>query len=341
VRQAWLSPVLAACALGGTVTMTLGAAAGCGARTDLPTYRTAESAVFLSAGSFQVVRASKTWTWDGKAWAQLAAKGPPGRSEAVMAPLAGAVVLFGGGQPCDLCPVDGGFSSFVPLFDTWTWDGTEWSELNARGPSPFGGGRAVMARLGGSLVFLDGRTSADDNLGETWTWDGQTWTQLDAPGPPPRHEAVMAPLEAKLVLFGGLQGPEPTKTSRADTWTWDGRRWTERNVSGPSGRGAAVMAPLDGNLVLFGGAPGTNTTLGDTWLWDGAKWTEMHVPGPPGRASAVMVPFADKLVLFGGYNYDCNCDLRDTWTWDGAQWTELHVPGPPPASSVGGVMAGP
>lgn len=57
-----------------------------------------------------------TWTFDGQAWRRAASSvSPPARSNHAMAPINGAVVLFGGN------------ASPSYLADTWTWDGTSWT----------------------------------------------------------------------------------------------------------------------------------------------------------------------------------------------------------------------
>jgi hypothetical protein len=48
----------------------------------------------------------------------------------------------------------------------------------------------------------------------------------------------MAPVDGKLVLFGGV-GPG---MNLADTWTWDGTVWTQIDVAGPSARAGTAMA---------------------------------------------------------------------------------------------------
>jgi hypothetical protein len=70
-----------------------------------------------------------TWSWDGSAWASIpVANPPPARFHAGMATFQGAVVMFGG---AGAIPAGPGF-----LDDTWTWDGTTWTQVATSGPSP-------------------------------------------------------------------------------------------------------------------------------------------------------------------------------------------------------------
>jgi hypothetical protein len=226
---------------------------------------------------------------------------------------AGVAILFGGVHPT---------ADF--LADTWTWNGTAWTELAT--PGPPSRASAAMAALNGKVFLFGGFSSGGvDNEGlvpnDTWEWDGAAWTNLHVAGPPARLGAVMAPLDGKLVLFGG----NDYARLLSDTWTWDGVAWKELDVAGPPARDLSVMVPLGGKLVLFGGDDGGPGALSDTWTWDGTAWTEITVTGPSPRFGAVMAPLDGKLILFGGGTV---LDLSDTWSWDGTAWTELDVAGP-------------
>jgi N-acetylneuraminic acid mutarotase len=223
-----------------------------------------------------------TWSWNGTSWRQLASSGPPARAGAVMAQLGDVLVLFGGfGSPSPDALAQS-------LGDTWTWDGTGWTQRTVAGPPPRDG--AVMAPLGDRLVLFGG----EDRTGytfyaDTWTWDGAQWTKLDGPGPSDRSDAVMAPLDGKLVLLGGDCYCAPGGgTFDSDTWTWDGASWTREGASGPALFLAAV-APFAGRLVVFGGiSPGSFDDSAATQIWTGTSWTAVTTAGPSARDSAAM-----------------------------------------------------
>jgi hypothetical protein len=75
---------------------------------------------------------NQTWTWDGTNWTLQNVNSPSARSYASMATYKNTVVLFGG---CDygFDGVDGGTTC---LDDTWTWDGSIWTQHFVSGPSP-------------------------------------------------------------------------------------------------------------------------------------------------------------------------------------------------------------
>jgi N-acetylneuraminic acid mutarotase len=143
----------------------------------------------------------------------------------------------------------------------------------------------------------------------------------------------MAPLNGKLILFGG--GSPGTENALSDTWSFDGNAWTQVNTTGPSGRWGAAMTPLGDKLVLFGGGAstavvGTNVFNADTWTFDGATWTQLSASGPPGRAWGGAATLGGRFVLFGGrVSGQGYASLNDTWTFDGNSWSQLSIAGGP------------
>ena len=79
--------------------------------------------------------------------------------------------------------------------DTWTWNGSSWTQQNVVGPSKrYGAGTAT---IGGAVVLFGGNAATTSgtagflSVGDTWTWDGSTWTQQTTPGPGPRVFPMM------------------------------------------------------------------------------------------------------------------------------------------------------
>ena len=204
-----------------------------------------------------------TWIWDGTTWtdthADSSGSTPAPRDSAVMAPLGGRLVLFGGEDTGAL------------YGDTWSWDGAAWSLLQVAGPPATSD--AVMAPLEGKLVLFMGTTS------DTWTFDGAAWSKVATTGPSPRSGAAMAPLNGKLFLFGGTL----KANDNAETWMWDGTQWTQLAIAGPSARYGFAMTAFAGKIVLFSGTRSVNgtDTLDDTWTFDGSTWTQVNAAYHP------------------------------------------------------------
>jgi hypothetical protein len=227
-------------------------------------YDPSSGQVVLFGGAGNSGLLGDTWTWNGTTWTQQTpATSPPARFSATMAYDAnsGQVVLFGGQG-------DGGLDS---LGDTWTWNGTTWTQQTAAtSPPP----RAVAAMTydanSGQVLLFGGNGNGVDLpfLNDTWTWNGTTWTQLSpATSPPLTGQAMMAydANSGQIVLFGGVN--DEGLNVLGDTWTWNGTTWTQQTpVTSPEARFSAAMAydPSSGLVVLFGGE-GTSSILGDTW----------------------------------------------------------------------------
>ena len=178
-----------------------------------------------------------TWAWNGIDWRQLTPAAAPSAREnhrMVYDARRGRMVLFGGEH------------QFVPLGDTWEWDGSTWIHRNVPGPSPrsdyglaYDAGRGVTVLYGGSNLF--------QSLSDTWEWDGVQWTQRSPTNvPPPGFDVGMAydAARGRVVLS--------TDTLLTRTWEWDGHDWhpspAPKVITGP-----AVYASGAGHVVMFAG----------------------------------------------------------------------------------------
>jgi hypothetical protein len=152
---------------------------------------------------------NQTWTWDGTTWTrQHPAASPSARDAASMVydAATGTVVLFGGNTN----------KPNGHLADTWTWDGTTWTQQSPA-TSPPARDYASMAydAATGTVVLFGGQSSnVITDLADTWTWDGTTWTQQSpATSPPASDMGVMAydaATSTAVLLPGGT----------SETWTW-------------------------------------------------------------------------------------------------------------------------
>lgn len=244
---------------------------------------------------------------------------PPAREGAAMAfdSTTNQTILFGG------------YSNGQLLQDTWSWDGTKWTQLFPVTSPPVRSDAAIAFDPSTNQIILFGGFSNSGNLSDTWSWDGNNWTQqTPANSPSARSGSRMAfdSINNLLILFGGFSG----STVVNDTWNWNGTNWIQLldgTTNSPPARSDATMAfgPTVNQMILFGGF-GPVTFLNDTWSWDGATttWVELNdgsSGSPPVRDNAVMCydPVNNQNILFGGRNI--SGDLGDTWSWDGTAWT--------------------
>jgi uncharacterized protein (TIGR03437 family) len=246
----------------------------------------------------------------------------------------GQVVLFGGGNELNTWG------------DTWTWDGTNWTQQLVQFPETSPDQRSGAAMVYDSahhqvVLFAGFGLGGDTHHNDTWVWDGTNWTQLSpASSPPARQFHAMAydSLHGQVVLFGGIN---QTNQYYQDTWVWDGANWTEMSPSSiPPNRAYHSMAydSTHQNVVLFGGGSSTGI-FNDTWVWNGANWTqEFAGSSPSSRYSQAMAYDSahSQTVMFGGCGSQGN--LGDTWVWNGGNWT-LASPLASPSARCGHAMA--
>ena len=256
-------------------------------------------------------------------WVDLSpASVPPARTSASMAydTATGDMVLFGGDEVSD--------GSDTMLSDTWTWDGSTWTEQfpTDSPPARYGASMAYDAATGDMVLF--GGISANGDLADTWIWNGINWSEaLPTTSPPSRYAASMAydATTDNVVLFGGLED----RSILQDTWTWNGTNWAHAGGSNkPPARYSASMAydGSSGDVMLFGGYGGGSGGLNDTWAWNGSTWAALSPAESPSvryGASLAYDAAIGQMVLFGGYDSGSS-DLADMWTFDGSTWAELY-----------------
>jgi hypothetical protein len=106
-----------------------------------------------------------TWTFDGATWDQVSlTSAPPARYGAQAGTLGAAFYVFGGAS--------GNVGDATGLGDTWSFDGTRWTEVTVTGPLVFP--LAGAASLGGSVIGIDARTVGQ----ATFRFDGASWSQI-------------------------------------------------------------------------------------------------------------------------------------------------------------------
>jgi hypothetical protein len=235
------------------------------------------------------------------------------------------VFLYGGHAPSP----DGSADDYG---DTWTWDGSTWTEHNPPGPTP--GIRLISRaafdpRLGGVLLvggLVGGEGRDNPPLADTWLWDGAAWQQLPVEGPPARSFHTLAYDEARqrLVLFGGFdrpayQGGQP----RLDTWEWDGAAWT---------CAFACDDPYTFPTVALASATPTPTTP------TGLAPSAAQAPAPCNGHDLAYFPSLQLTLLVncGPERPDAAPDPLQLWGWDGAAWRLIDASGPP-LRQLGGV----
>jgi hypothetical protein len=155
-----------------------------------------------------------TWTFDGSSWTQQHPDhSPPPRFAAAMTydPFTRTIVLFGGNAS----------ETQNSLSDTWTWDGTDWTEQHpATVPTARSYATMSFDQDSASAIMFGGCApcfgSPND---ETWAWDGSDWhleQPLHAPSATMNAASVGAEAGNSMLLFGGRRNPMITWDSGTD-----------------------------------------------------------------------------------------------------------------------------
>lgn len=151
----------------------------------------------------------RTWEYDGVTWANVTTPAsPPARSLSAMIfdPVHCRALLFGG-QP-GTGPLNG-------LSDTWSYDGTNWTQVNTPTAPPGRWGHAMAFDTSRGRIVLFGGYGpaypAGGDTNDTWEFDGTTWVQvLPQSTPPSTGRASIAYDESRdrMAMFGGLGGQD-------------------------------------------------------------------------------------------------------------------------------------
>jgi hypothetical protein len=158
----------------------------------------------------------ETWTWDGSDWSLQSGSSPVKRLGYALAydPSRKTDIFFGGAL---------GGGPNPNLADTWSWNGSSWTQLHPiHTPSP-GDAYATFDESLNTLVLLD-------FTGNVWRWSGTDWIAVPSSGQGPgtyHRDAAFGydPVSRQVIVFGGSSGGAAT----AHTWLWDGgtAAWTQ------------------------------------------------------------------------------------------------------------------
>ena len=272
----------------------------------------------------------------GPSWTNFAGIRPTGRADGAIAfhTASGNIVRFGG-----ICGTPN-----VSCADTWTFNGTSWSEHFPATPPPARQGTAMAYHPDSQRLVMFGgynQYAATPLLGDTWTWDGTDWHLEGGGAQSPGARAGHMVIETAwgTLLWGGHDGTE----YRNDMWRWTGSEWLLVDSGTPTPRtnyGAAYDSRRD-RVVVFGGREdcASGSYLNETWEWDGDSWLQRFPttsPSPRERSRLAYDSARSRVVLYGGF--DGTNELSDTWEWDGDNWIQ-RSPTSVPGSSSGHAMS--
>ena len=104
------------------------------------------------------------------------------------------------------------------LSDTWTWNGTTWTERFPATIPPARDAASMAYDPATGEMVLFGGIRGESDMADTWVWNGTTWMQRSpANSPSARDGSSVAfdPGTGNLELFGGYDG-----NVLSDTWAY-------------------------------------------------------------------------------------------------------------------------
>ena len=221
------------------------------------------------------------------------------------------------------------------LNDTWTWDGSTWTQHQVPAPPHRGFSAATFHTDRGTVLLHGGRGNGRTTLSDTWEWDGNTWKEIASTGPyqSDHHQMVYLKHEKKLFAFGGWNGEDVS----GETWLWKGS-WEQIKADGPRKRAAFGMTYDDAEkrVILFGGL-WINGQYADLWQWKDQIWKQLGGPYDNSSLDHHAMTYdisRQQVVLFGGKNYRYVLSGK-TQSIEENLVAQLSSEGPSPRASIG------
>jgi len=151
------------------------------------TYDTTRNVTVVYGGSNNA-----TWEWDGSDWQHVQpVKSPIGRTRTTMA--------YDEAHQCAV--MFGGQGSTQYLYDTWTYDGTTWTQQTPN-KAPKVGGKLVYDAARKRTLLLQ---TYPNSPGAVWEWDGTDWGQVGSMSFSPVAMAYDS-ARSRTVFFGTPSG---------------------------------------------------------------------------------------------------------------------------------------
>jgi len=233
-----------------------------------------------------------TWVFAHGTWKDLSANltvAPPARwyNSFVWDASDGYGLLFGGRNPS------------TDLNDTWTFNGTAWTQVvTSVAPPPITTGRTVYDAADGNVWLYGGYSImpvGPNAYNFTWTYHGGVWTNITANvtgAPADPHQvsyAVYDSLDGDVLMYGGSGTGGANCTQPGNTWTYRNGSYVNLTsgigTSPPVGAGSRMMAddPAIGGVLLYGGWDGGSCGLSnETWVYHAGSWSPEALPWNPG-----------------------------------------------------------
>jgi tetratricopeptide (TPR) repeat protein len=117
--------------------------------------------------------------------------------------------------------------------DTWTWNGSEWVELEVKGPAARSF-HAMTYDVDARRAIVYGGRHNNLLLQDLWSWRGGDWKLLAGAGPLRRgiHASAYDPHRKNVVIHGSGDRVNGKWVLEASTWTWsEATGWMNASIT--------------------------------------------------------------------------------------------------------------
>jgi hypothetical protein len=282
----------------------------------------------LFGGLTRTEKLNDTWVYSNGQWSQVTpATSPSNRAHPGMAydPVRDRVVLFGG----DMFAT-GSTTVDAPIYDTWEFDGTNWTQRTGTEPQ-VSRSRLVWDAARGQMLLIGANPVDNKFLMYRYNSDDGSWTSIAPATIPPCGNLVAAAFNGATgdVLVAGGFCNDTSVVSTA-TYRWDGSNWSTLDVgttiygsiydAGFTYDAARQQMVLYGGTIPFGAPSGLSYTLNsDGWsqvATDGAS-----TPAPRSLIAMQTDPVNGVIWMTGGFNTEGVFDAL--WKYSNGSWSTV------------------
>jgi hypothetical protein len=226
----------------------------------------------------------------------------------------------------------GGYAGFwgIGTNDTWTWDGSAWTQRQVAVP-PYVGTSLQNFPAALAMTF-----HAPTNevllvvLDTTYSWNGTGWfsqpsgTLGPSPYGSPANIAMgRDPVRNQTLLYVGSRIGNPTRTDVSETFLWSGLGWNlipTATQPYPVDYPSMTLDPVSGKLVLC--TKGNGQT--GFFEWNGNNWQQRLVAGAPAGGGTLATDSGNNCIVL--FDAVMNQLPNHTWSLSNGNISQLSTP---------------
>jgi hypothetical protein len=275
-------------------------------------------------------------SWNGTTWSLSAAPSPAGPSsvlDAVSCPSASACVAVGSSQP--------GRQTRSVLAESW--NGTQWSLLDAPNPSHHASLTGVSCPSVNSCIAVGSYQSIappaktpDQTRTLAESWNGTTWSLMSSANPrPPADGDVLSAVSCVSPTACTAVGSDENRRAASLTLaeSWNGTNWSILPAADVADNTLSSVSCTTATQCLAVGHHGVGVdvrTLAESW--QAGQWLVTPAPGVPSFPSeslfnAVSCASATNCLAVGYYSNNVSVSRTLAARWNGTRWLRTLTPG--------------